>query len=109
MLEELKSAKDCAKDGGGSPGLHSGTTEAKAKAKAKAKGKAKAKAKAQVTSGKTKIAKADAKQYMFKCGKPFSEAIRRKRYPAGCNRCRHVAGCTPSCWKKRRAERARLS
>ena len=102
MLEQLKAAKAGAKVGSGSPGVPSGTT--KAKAKAKAKGKAKAKAKAQAKSSKTTMAKADAKQYMFKCGKPVSEAIRRKRYPAGCNRCRHVAGCTPSCWKKRCAE-----
>ena len=39
--------------------------------------------------------------YMCKDGTLASHEDRLKAYPGGCSSCRFVAGCTPSCWKKR--------
>lgn len=31
----------------------------------------------------------------------ISRKVAAKKYPKGCSRCRHRAGCTPSCWERR--------
>ena len=39
--------------------------------------------------------------YVDKDGQAVCAKTRRQLYPNGCSRCRKVAGCTRSCWKKR--------
>ena len=117
LVAQLKAAKNGAKLASGGPGI---ATKPKGKAKAKAKGKAKAKsapkpipkaspkAKAKAKASPKASPKAQAepgqKIYADKSGQHITEAKRHRMYPQGCNRCRQVAGCTPSCWKKRKVE-----
>ena len=84
--------------------LHKAKASPKAMPKGKAKAKASPKAPPKAQGVPMAAANPGKKPYVDKFGKPINDQVRHHMFPEGCLKCRQVAGCTPSCWKKRRVE-----